>query len=64
MIEAMFTDKERLDFLDRNFYHREMDDFDKKVRGTNTTMWVIFAPQGPQGNIRRVVDAMMTKERK
>jgi hypothetical protein len=47
-------DAARLDKLE--LYHREMDDFDKKMN-PGKTMWVLFADEGVQGCSRRIVDA-------
>jgi len=52
-----YTDKERLDFLDNNYYHREKDEWDMGI--TKRDMWVMFVPEGTQGDFRDKVDAMM-----
>jgi len=55
-------DGERLDWLDKNIFHREMDDFDKRqYRGF--TMWVTFAPNGTQGTARKIIDAAIDQEK-
>ena len=57
LIEALRADAERLDWLNNNFYSREnLDWITGKVCNKNN-MWVFFAPTGPQGNIRTVLDA-------
>lgn len=47
-------DTERLDKLE--LYHREMDEFDKRLH-PGKTMWVLFADEGVQGNVRKIIDA-------
>lgn len=65
-IESMLfkgvKDTERLDYLNNNFFHREMDAHDAKLRGDTQTMWVMFGPKGVQGDIRQVVDAQLEVE--
>lgn len=56
-------DTERMDYLNKNFFHREMDSYDTRLRGETQTMWVTFGPKGVQGSIRDVVDAQMESER-
>jgi len=51
-------DSARLDWLDQNVFHREMDDFDRKVE-PNRTMWVFFGKPDVQGSARRIIDAAM-----
>lgn len=55
------ADTTRLNYLNHNFFHREMDDWDRRIR-PEQTMWVTFGPQGVQGDIRRVIDAQTEKE--
>jgi hypothetical protein len=52
-----YTDKERLDFLNNNHFHREKDSWDSRF--TKGDMWVIFSPEGARGDFRDKIDAMM-----
>jgi hypothetical protein len=52
----MPTDKERLDWLDQNIFHREQDEWDKRQH-PGATMWVMFSPTGHQGTARNIIDA-------
>ena len=48
----------RLDWLEQNLFHREMDEWDVKFGGRgDQNMWVLFAPKGVQGSARRIIDA-------
>lgn len=48
----------RLDWLDQNIFHRELDEWDSKVGGRGIqNMWVLFAPKGVQGSARKIIDA-------
>jgi hypothetical protein len=53
---AVERDAERLDWFDKNIFHREMDEWDRKQM-PNSVMWVLFAPKGTQGSARRIIDA-------
>ena len=51
-------DAARLDWLDQNIFHREMDDWDAKYgHGKGYNMWVLFAPNGAHGSARTIIDA-------
>lgn len=50
-----------LDWLEKNIFHREMGDWDRKQR-PGQTMWVMFAPSGVQGSARRIIRAAMKTE--
>ena len=57
-IEGLRKDAERLDWLEQNIFHREMDEWDSKIGGRgNQSMWVLFAPKGLQGSARNIIDA-------
>ncbi|MBC8742010.1 hypothetical protein F6X40_36335 [Paraburkholderia sp. UCT31] len=49
-------DSARLDWLDKNMFHREKNQWDARVWGDHT-MWVTFAPMGAQGSVRNIIDA-------
>ncbi len=57
-IAELERDAARLDWLDKNIFHREIDSFDKRLY-PGSIMWVTFAPQGTQGTARRIIDAAM-----
>ena len=54
-------DAERLDWLNENYFHREMDDFDARIlkRGEISDQWVFFLPKGVTGAIRDRIDEAM-----
>jgi hypothetical protein len=49
-------DAQRMDHLDKNIFHREMSDWDKRLYPGHS-MWVTFAPEGVQGSARKILDA-------
>jgi isocitrate dehydrogenase kinase/phosphatase len=49
-------DKERLDYLNQNFFNRENVDWITGKLSKTDNMWVFFAPVGVQGDIRLVLD--------
>ena len=55
------SDTARLDWLNNNFFSRENLDW-KGNLSKESLMWVLFAPKGVQGDIRRVIDAAKLKE--
>lgn len=60
--DSVQEDAARLDWLEQNLFHREMDEWDVKFGGRGDhNMWVLFAPKGVQGSARRIIDAAMSK---
>lgn len=59
-IEALQKDKARVDWLEQNVFHREKDEWDRRVHG-KSVMWVFFAPENVQGSARRILDAAVEK---
>jgi hypothetical protein len=57
----LVKDKERLDWLDSNFFNRENLDWDGNL-SKDKWKWVFFAPIGVQSDIRLVLDAALEKE--
>ncbi|MGN6656023.1 MAG: hypothetical protein ACTHJ9_11875 [Rhodanobacter sp.] len=57
---AASEDTKRLDWLDKNMFHREMNEWDARVHN-GETMWVTFAPKGIQGSARKIIDAAKDK---
>ena len=56
--DSVQEDVARLDWLEQNLFHREMDEWDIKFGGRgDQNMWVLFAPKGVQGSARRIIDA-------
>ena len=56
--DSVQEDAARLDWLEQNLFHREMDEWDVKFGGRgDQNMWVLFAPKGVQGSARRIIDA-------
>lgn len=56
--DSVLEDAARLDWLEQNLFHREMDEWDVKLGGRgDQNMWVLFAPKGVQGSARRIIDA-------
>jgi hypothetical protein len=55
-VRALREDKARLDWLDKNMFHREKNEYDARI-WRDHTMWVAFAPSGIQGSARKIVDA-------
>ena len=56
--DSVLEDAARLDWLEQNIFHREMDEWDSKFGGRgNQSMWVLFAPKGVQGSARKIIDA-------
>lgn len=49
-------DKERLDYLNQNFFYRENVDWITGNLSKTHNMWVFFAPIGVQSDIRLVLD--------
>jgi hypothetical protein len=58
--EGLRKDAERLDWLDKNMFHREMNEWDARIH-RGETMWVMFAPNGVQGSARNVIDAALSQ---
>lgn len=56
------TDTAYMDWLDKNLFHREMPDWDRKLRPDHN-MWVLFAPKGHQGAGRNILHAAMAAEK-
>jgi len=56
-----YTDKQILDWLGNNYFHREKDDWDTKYH-KGYTQWVFFAPEGRQGDIRWVIEGAMERQ--
>jgi hypothetical protein len=56
------TDKDRLDWLNNNFFNRENIDWLTGNVSKESLMWVFFAPTKVQGDIRRVIDAAMDRD--
>lgn len=54
--DALVADKERLDWLQNNFYSCEMDDFDKKTH-QNRWAWRFYGLENVQSDVRRVIDS-------
>ncbi|WP_234775229.1 hypothetical protein [Paraburkholderia tropica] len=54
-------DAARLDWLDKNMWHREKNLWDAKTWAGHA-MWVTFAPDGIQGSARRIIDAARKAE--
>jgi hypothetical protein len=53
------VDTLRLDWLDENIFHREMEPWDKR-RAPGHRMFVLFAPDHVQGTARKIIDAART----
>ena len=60
-IERLRADAERIDWLDKNIFHREHLTFGGELHPT-LNMWVTFAPKGVQGSARAILDAAMKGE--
>jgi hypothetical protein len=56
------TDKDRLDWLNNNFFNRENVDWLTGNVSKESLMWVFFAPTKVQGDIRRVIDSAIDRE--
>jgi hypothetical protein len=56
------TDKDRLDWLNNNFFNRENVDWLTGNVSKESLMWVFFAPTKVQGDIRRVIDAAIDRD--
>jgi hypothetical protein len=54
-------DAERLDWLDENMFHREMNEWDARIHG-GESMWVTFAPKEVQGSARKIIDAALSQK--
>lgn len=57
------ADAARLDWLQRNFHSRQLDDFERNVQKLACWSWMFYAPKDVQGDIRNVIDDAMQKER-
>jgi len=56
------TDKDRLDWLADNLFHREKDEWDQRFQA-DSDMWVFFAPKNQGADVRRMIDnAIMRQE--
>jgi len=56
--DSVLEDAARLDWLDKNIFHRDMDEWDARYgHGDGYNMWVLFAPKGAQGGARSIIDA-------
>jgi hypothetical protein len=62
LTDEQITDKNRLDWLNNNFFNRENVDWLTGNVSTESLMWVFFAPTKVQGDIRRVIDAAMDRD--
>ena len=56
------NDKDRLDWLNNNFFNRENVDWLTGNVSKESLMWVFFAPTKVQGDIRRVIDAAIERD--
>jgi hypothetical protein len=56
------TDKDRLDWLNNNFFNRENVDWLTGNVSRESLMWVFFAPTKVQGDIRRVINAAIDRD--
>lgn len=61
-IAELESDKARLDWLDKNIFHREKDEYDARI-WRDYTMWVTFAPNGVQGSARNIIDAALANKK-
>ena len=62
----LVADQQRLDWLDKNLFASEPDEFDRKYGRCSdgkTNMWAMFAPNGVQGSARSIIDAARTSNR-
>ena len=56
--DSVLEDAARLDWLDKNIFHRDMYEWDARYgHGDGYNMWVLFAPKGAQGSARSIIDA-------
>ena len=62
LTDEQTTDKDRLDWLNNNFFNRENVDWLTGNVSKESLMWVFFAPTKVQGDIRRVIDAAMDRD--
>lgn len=56
------TDKDRLDWLDKNIFTAELDDFEQRIHGKETWKWQLFSVKGAQGTSRNIIDAAIKRE--
>ena len=61
-VQADLRDAELLDWLQNNFYHRQMSDWDARQR-SGQNMWVFFAPKTVQSDVREVLRAAIAAEK-
>jgi hypothetical protein len=57
------TDKDRIDWLNNNFFNRVNIDLVTKKVSEESLMWVFFAPKNVQGDIRNVIDAAIERDK-
>jgi hypothetical protein len=62
LTDEQTTDKDRIDWLNNNFFNRENVDWLTGNVSKKSLMWVFFAPTNVQGDIRRVIDAAMDRD--
>jgi len=62
LTDEQTTDKDRLDWLNNNFFHRENIDWLTGNVSKESLMWVFFAPTNVQGDIRRVIDSAIERD--
>jgi hypothetical protein len=62
LTDEQTTDKDRLDWLNNNFFNRENLDWLTGNVSKESLMWVFFAPTKAQGDIRRVIDSAIDRE--
>ena len=62
LTDEQTTDKDRIDWLNNNFFNRENVDWLTGNVSQESLMWVFFAPTKVQGDIRRVIDSAIERD--
>jgi hypothetical protein len=63
-LQKLLDDQKRLNWLDKNIFSREPDEWDRKYgacRDGKTNQWVMFAPKTVQGSARAIIDGAMSE---
>ncbi len=62
-VAELSKDAERLDWLEKNLFHRENVDWITGKLSESQNMWVTFTPVGVQGAARTIIDAAIDAQK-
>ena len=62
-VDELGKDAERLDWLEKNLFHRENVDWITGKLSESQNMWATFTPVGEQGAARTIIDAAIDAQK-